>query len=111
MELFSLTPVHRLHLLHQRGAAVRIGAMRRTSITLAEDVERALEAYGRDQDIPPRLVDVVQAALREYLAGRGYLPTSPSNRIGRKPRGVPRGRRVRIEGPDDLWATVIEDRR
>jgi len=54
--------------------------MKRTSVTIADDVERALEAYRRDQDIPPRLEDVVQAALREYLAGRGYLPASSSVR-------------------------------
>lgn len=86
--------------------------MKRTSVTIADDVEKALEAYGRDQDIPPRLVDVVQAALREYLAGRGYLPPpSSSARPRRKPRGVPRDRAVRIEGPDNLGAAVIEDRR
>jgi hypothetical protein len=85
--------------------------MKRTSVTLADDVERALEAYRRDQDIPPRLVDVVQAALREYLTGRGYLPPSPSVRPGRKPKGVPRNRRVQIQGPDNLGAAVVEDRR
>ena len=85
--------------------------MKRTSVTIADDVERALEAYRRDQDIPPRLVDVVQAALREYLAGRGYLPASSSVRSGRKPKGVRRERRVRIEGKDNLGAAVVEDRR
>lgn len=82
--------------------------MKRASVTITDDLEKALEAYGRDQDIPPRLVDVVQAALREYLAGRGYLPPSPDQR---KPRGVPKGRRVQIEGPNNLGAAVIEDRR
>jgi hypothetical protein len=86
--------------------------MKRTSVTIADDLEKALEAYRLDQDIPPRLVDVVQAALREYLAGRGYLPPSSSSGQPRhKPRGVPRERRVRIEGPDNLGAAVIEDRR
>jgi hypothetical protein len=97
--------------LHQRYEKVRIDGMKRTSVTIADDVERALEAYGRDQDIPPRLVDVVQAALREYLAGRGYLPPFPSVRSRRKPKGVPREKRVRIEGPDNLGAVVVEDRR
>jgi hypothetical protein len=86
-----------------------MGHMKRASVTIADDVERALEAYGRDQDIPPRLVDVVQAALREYLAGRGYL--TPEGRPRRKPKGVPKERRVRIEGPDNLGAAVVEDRR
>lgn len=97
--------------MHQRSQAVRIEAMKRTSVTIADDVEKALEAYRLDQDIPPRLVDVVQAALREYLAGRGYLPPSSSGQPRRKPKGVPRERRVRIEGPDNLGAAVIEDHR
>ncbi len=84
--------------------------MRRASVTITDDLEKALEDYRRDQDIPPRLVDVMQAALKEYLAGRGYLLPS-SARSRRKPRGVPRERAVRIEGPDNLGAAVTEDRR
>lgn len=84
--------------------------MKRASITINDDLEKALEAYRRDQDIPPRLIDVVQAALAEYLEGRGYLaPSSGEQRP--KPKGVPRERAVRIEGPDNLGASVIEDRR
>src|SRR3712207_9110531 len=83
--------------------------MKRTSVTIADDIERALEAYERDQDIPPRLVDVVQAALREYLAGRGYLPTSGRSRS--KPKGVPRDRRGRIKGSDNPGGAGIGGRR
>lgn len=85
--------------------------MRRASVTITNDLEKALEAYRRDQDIPPRLVDVVQAALKEYLAGRWYLLPSSSDRPRRKPKGVPRDRAARIEGPDNLGTAVIEDRR
>jgi hypothetical protein len=85
--------------------------MRRASVTITDELEKALESYRRDQDIPPRLVDVVQAALKEYLSGRGYLLSSASDRPQRKPKGVPRDRAVRIEGPDNLGAAVIEDRR
>lgn len=84
--------------------------MKRTSVTITDDLEEALEAYSRDQDITPRLVDVVQAALREYLSGRGYIPSSRRG-VRRKPRGVPKEKRVRIEGPDNLGAAVIEGRR
>jgi hypothetical protein len=83
--------------------------MRRASVTITDELEKALEAYRRDQDIPPRLVDVVQAALGEFLAGRGYLVLDHS--MGPKPRGVPKERAVRIEGPNNLGAAVIEDRR
>ncbi len=84
--------------------------MKRASVTITDDLEKALEAYRRDQDIPPRLIDVMQAALKEYLEGRGYLALSPTEPRA-KPKGVPRDRAVRIDGPDNLGAAVIEDRR
>lgn len=58
--------------------------MKRTSVTITDDLERALEAYNRDQDIPPRLVDIVQVALREYLAGRGYLEPASNEPNGQR---------------------------
>ncbi len=84
--------------------------MKRATVTITDELEEALEAYRKDQEIPPGLTAVMQAALREYLAGRGYLLLS-SDRPRRKPKGVPKERRVRIEGPDNLGAAVIEDRR
>lgn len=48
--------------------------MRRATITLSDDLDTALEAYIRGQEVAPALTSVVQAALREYLAGRGYVP-------------------------------------
>ena len=47
--------------------------MRRATITIPDDLEATLEAYQRHQKFPPSLTAVVQAALREYLAERGYL--------------------------------------
>lgn len=47
--------------------------MRRATITLPDELEEALEAYRRDQEVPPALTAVAQVAIREYLAGRGYL--------------------------------------
>ncbi len=84
--------------------------MKRASVTITDDLEKALEAYRRDQDIPPRLIDIMQAALKEYLEGRGYLALSSTGPRA-KPKGVPRDRAVRIEGPDNLGASAIEDRR
>ncbi len=51
--------------------------MKRATITLTDELERAVDAYLRDQDMPPALTSVVQAALRQYLAERGYIPASP----------------------------------
>lgn len=84
--------------------------MKRATVTITDDLEKALEAYRRDQEIPPGLTAVMQAALRECLAGRGYMARASRNPRG-KPKGVPKDRAVRIEGPDNLGAAVIEDRR
>jgi hypothetical protein len=52
--------------------------MKRATITLADDLEGALDAYAKGQETPPVLTSVVQAALREYLARRGFsAPTKP----------------------------------
>jgi hypothetical protein len=52
--------------------------MKRATITLADDVEASLDAYIRRQETPPVLTGVVQAALREFLARRGFsAPAKP----------------------------------
>ena len=48
--------------------------MKRTSMTIPDDLEKALEVYLNDVEVPPALAAVLQAALREYLAQRRYLP-------------------------------------
>ncbi len=53
--------------------------MKRATITLPDDLERALEAYRRSQDVPLPLTALTQAALREYLTKRGFL-SSPAER-------------------------------
>ena len=47
--------------------------MRRATITIPTELEEALDRYVQDQDVSLALTAIVQAALREYLAGRGYL--------------------------------------
>ena len=53
--------------------------MKRATITLPDELEGALEAYRRSQDVPLALTAVAQAALREYLERRGFL-SSPAGR-------------------------------
>ena len=55
------------------------GGMKRATITLPDELEGALEAYRRSQDVPLALTAVAQAALREYLERRGLL-SSPAAR-------------------------------
>jgi metal-responsive CopG/Arc/MetJ family transcriptional regulator len=47
--------------------------MRRASVTIPDDLAKAVDSYIDDQEAPPALTSVMQAALRQYLAQRGYL--------------------------------------
>lgn len=55
--------------------------MKRATITLPDDLEQALERFVDEQAIPVQLTAVVQAAVREYLGERGYLPSATRLRI------------------------------
>ena len=61
--------------------------MKETVITLPDDLEEALEAHRRDQESPLDLPTVAEAALREYLAGRGYFAPFRPFRTTPAPRG------------------------
>ena len=59
--------------------------MKRATITLPDELEEALEAYRRSQDLPLPLTALTQAALREYLERRGFLPPSSGRSFGITP--------------------------
>ena len=58
-------------------------------MTLPDDLEKAVDNYRQAQENPPALTAVVQAALREYLAERGFLRTYRPLKLG--PVGRSRG--------------------
>jgi hypothetical protein len=81
--------------------------MRRATVTIPEDLERALESYNRDLEFSPSLAALVQAALREYLQQRGYVVREGGT--GSRPsmyEGAPF-----IRGDKTAAQMVIEDRR
>ena len=47
--------------------------MKRATITLPDDLAKAVDDYMQAQEAPPALTTVAQAALREYLRERGFL--------------------------------------
>jgi metal-responsive CopG/Arc/MetJ family transcriptional regulator len=49
--------------------------MKRATVTIPDDLARAVDNYVQAQDAPPALTAVVQAALRHYLEERGFLAT------------------------------------
>jgi hypothetical protein len=55
--------------------------MKRATITLPDDLEQALERFVDERAVPVQLTAVVQAAVREYLGERGYLPSVSTLRI------------------------------
>jgi len=61
--------------------------MKRATITIPEDLAEALENFLRAQEARAPLTAVVQAALREYLAERGYLRANGQLRISPARRG------------------------
>jgi metal-responsive CopG/Arc/MetJ family transcriptional regulator len=61
--------------------------MRRTTVSIPDDLAKAVASYVRAQEAPPPLTSVVQAALREYLTERGYLRTRRSLHISPAPQG------------------------
>ena len=94
--------------------------MRRASITIPDGLELALEKYRGDLEAPPSLASVVQAALGEYLEGRGYpveagevsedeqeIIAATGPKLGGRRVDAPRLK----EGARPVSDTVIEDRR
>jgi len=61
--------------------------MRRATVTIGDDVESSLDAYLRQQEVAPALTAVLQAALKEYLARRGFTPGERRLRITPARRG------------------------
>ena len=55
--------------------------MKRATITLPDDLEQAIAMYCQDQELQPSITAVVQAALRNYLAARGYLTSTDTLKI------------------------------
>jgi len=55
--------------------------MRRATVTIPDDLDKALESYVRAQEVRPALTAVIQAALRQYLTERGYRRAAGPLRI------------------------------
>jgi hypothetical protein len=47
--------------------------MKRATMTLPDDLAKAVDNYRQAQENPPTLTVVVQTALRDYLTERGFL--------------------------------------
>ncbi len=60
---------------------VIISYMRRATVTIPDDLSKAVDNYVRTQEARPPLTAVIQAALREYLTERGYLKAPGPLRI------------------------------
>jgi len=56
--------------------------MKRATITISDQLEPALEAYLKDQEVAPSLTRLLQTALGEFLAARGYGGTKKTPRTG-----------------------------
>jgi hypothetical protein len=77
--------------------------MRRATVTIPDDLAKAVESYVRAQEARPALTAVVQVALRQYLTERGYLPAAGPLRITPAKRGS--GKRDVSQAHDRYLAT------
>jgi len=61
--------------------------MKRATITIGGDLEKALRSYTSRQEVAPSFTALVQAALREYLARRGAAAAAHPLRITPSKKG------------------------
>jgi hypothetical protein len=61
--------------------------MKRATVTIPDDLAKAVGEYARAQEVRPPLTAIVQVALREYLTNRGYLRAPGRLRINPIRRG------------------------
>jgi hypothetical protein len=72
--------------------------MKRASVTIPDDLAKAVEDYARTQEARPPLTAIVQVALRRSLTERGYLPAG--GRLQIKPARRGSGKRDVSEAHD-----------
>jgi hypothetical protein len=77
--------------------------MKRATVTIPDDLEKAVDSYVRSQEAPRPLTAVVQAALREYLAQWGFLQ-NPVGRLRITPASKGSGRQDISESHDRYLA-------
>ena len=72
--------------------------MKRASVTIPDDLAKAVEDYARTQEARPPLTAIVQVAPRRFLTERGYLPAN--SRLQIKPARRGSGKRDVSEAHD-----------
>ena len=55
--------------------------MKRVTVSVSDELEESLEHYFQDQEVAPSLTALLQAALKEYLAERGYPKSTSAFKI------------------------------
>jgi hypothetical protein len=80
--------------------------MRRATITLTDELERAVDAYIQAQPAPPTLTAVVQAALRDFLAAQS--PSARSKRLQVTPAESGSGNTNTSRDHDRVLADILD---
>ena len=55
--------------------------MKRLTVSVSGELEESLEHYLQDQEVAPSLTAVLRAALKDYLAERGYARRASAFKI------------------------------
>lgn len=82
--------------------------MKRATVTLPDELEKAIETYRQAQDVPPALTSITQAALREYLERRGFLSDRPFRPFSITPAEEDSGASDVSENHDRHFAESVE---
>lgn len=64
--------------------------MKRATVTISDQLEPALAAYLKDQEVAPSLTRLLQTALGEFLSARGYGASKRAPRAAASPRTAAR---------------------
>jgi Arc/MetJ-type ribon-helix-helix transcriptional regulator len=78
--------------------------MKRATMTLPDDLAKAVDEYVQAQEARPALTAVMQTALREYLRQRGYLREYRPLKITPAKKGSGRSD---VSKNHDLYLTAI----
>ncbi len=86
--------------------------MRRATVTIPDELEKALDSYRRNLEFPPSLAAVMQTALKEYLRVRGYTALAEPD-TGQRPSQRPTVYEdaPTVRGEKTAAEMVVEDRR
>ena len=83
--------------------------MKRLTVSVSDELEESLEHYLQDQEVAPSLTALLQAALKDYLAERGYARRASAFKI--TPASEGSGLTDISQGHDQYFSAAVRSKR